>query len=170
MTLKINPNYLVLPGVLIIAVLLVKLTVDTKQSTVTDNHEVIYSQVTDKPFQDVVDDAEFAISEKNFRITNQLKIGKAVRERGNNEFPENNVILFCNIQYAEKMLLLEPDYLNYCPGQIAIRQAADHVVVSAPLVPYGQGESINALVDEVNQLIIEAVDFSAKDWQTHEAL
>lgn len=122
----------------------------------------------EKSFIDAAEDAAFAISERNFRITNTLRIGNAIRERGNITFPENDVILFCNIQYAESMLELEPDYINYCPGQITVREiSANEVIISAPLVPlHPDNQQLNVLVNEVNQLISESVEFAAENWQT----
>ncbi len=121
---------------------------------------------TDKAFQDVVDDAEFAISERNFRITNTLKIGNAVKKRGNKDFPENDVILFCNIQYAEEMLTIDPSYVNYCPGQITVREEGDKIIISAPMVPLSfRNEKLDDLIKDVNRLVKEAVEFSAQDWQ-----
>ena len=70
-----------------------------------NENEQIYEKKSKKTFANVVQDAEFAITENNFRITNRLHIGKAIKERGNIDFPQNEVILFCNLTIAEKMLM-----------------------------------------------------------------
>lgn len=143
-----------------------------EQSSVSSaeyNHssEEFVTATSDKAFLDAAEDAAFAISERNFRITNTLRIGNAIRERGTEAYPENDVILFCNIRYAELMLDLEPEYVNYCPGQITVREAANNqVIISAPLVPkHPTNTELNELVDEVNQLITESVEFAAQTWQ-----
>ena len=43
--------------------------------------DLIVRYTTEKPFSDVVDDLEFAIQERNFRITGHNKIGSVIRER-----------------------------------------------------------------------------------------
>jgi len=128
----------------------------------------VYQRKAMKRFADVVDDAEFAITERNFRITGRLHIGSAIRERGNPSFPDNEVLLFCNVTFAERMLTLNPEYVNFCPGRIAIRGTDGAVIISAPLVPPDSSNAeLNELVDTVNKLIIDAVDFAAEEWLRH---
>ena len=43
--------------------------------------------VTDKPFADVVEELEFAITERNFRITGYNKVGSAMRRVDRTEAP-----------------------------------------------------------------------------------
>ena len=138
----------------------------TKPSLATVINEQFITVRTNKTFMDATEDAAFAISERNFRITNTLRIGHAVRERGRDEFPENDVILFCNIHYAELMLDLESDYVNHCPGRITIREAPDdEVIISAPLVPlHENNQELNSFINEVNQFVIERVVFDAENW------
>ncbi len=134
--------------------------------SVLDGEKFIQA-VTDKPFQDTVDDASFAITERNFRVTNTLRIGNAIRVRGNKEFPQNDVILFCNIQYAEQMLELDPSYVNFCPGQITVREDINNkVIISALLVPlHKDNDALNDIVNKVNALVEESIEFAAEDWQ-----
>ena len=47
-----------------------------------------YKKTTIKLLSDIVDDAEFAITERNFRIVNRLHIGKAIRDRGYPDYPD----------------------------------------------------------------------------------
>ena len=140
--------------------------VGNKNSTAVQTGD-FFRLSSEKSFIDAAEDAAFAISERNFRITNTLRIGNAIRERGTAGYPENDVILFCNIRYAELMLDLDPEYVNYCPGQITIREAPDNqVIISAPLVPrHPTNNELNNYVDEVNQLIIESVEFASESWQ-----
>ncbi|NIR94830.1 MAG: DUF302 domain-containing protein, partial [Gammaproteobacteria bacterium] len=64
---------------------------------------------------EVLEDAEFAISERNMRITDRLHIGRAIRDRGYEDFPDYEIILFCSLTYARRMLELEPEFINFCP-------------------------------------------------------
>ena len=124
-----------------------------------------YESRTEKSLAQVLDDAEFAITERNFRITGRLHIGKGVRERGNTDFPDYEVILFCNLSYAERMLELEPEYVNYCPGRISFRSHGDAIIISASLVPEDpENLQLNTLVKKINRLIREIVDFSVQEW------
>lgn len=163
-----NPSKVIYPIIIIALSALLCFYIVKSGSDNIDNptDETFIEMKTNKTFQDVADDAEFAISERNFRITNTLKIGNAIKVRGNKTFPENNVILFCNIQFAEDMLAIDPSYVNYCPGQIAVREEGDKVVISAPLVPLSHhSEDLDSMVNEVNRLVREAVEFSAEEWQ-----
>lgn len=125
----------------------------------------LYQGQTDKPLKQVLEDAEFAITERNFRITGRLHIGEGIRERGNSEFPDYEVILFCNLTHAEHMLELDPEYVNYCPGRISFRSKNNIIIVSAPLLPGNPGNAqLNLLLKKINQLIREIVDFSIQEW------
>lgn len=124
-----------------------------------------YSVTTDKSIQEVLDDIEFAITERNLRITNRLHIGKTIRERGNSEFPDYEIILYCSLTFAEKMLELNPDYINHCPGRITVRKINNQVIITAPLWP----DDINNVelkqhVLQMNKQVREIVDFATKDW------
>ena len=128
--------------------------------------ELFIHKITNKPFIDAAEDAAFAISERNFRVTNTLRIGNAVRERGREDFAEYDVILFCNIQFAERMLELDPSYVNFCPGQIAVWEQDGQVHISAPLVPeHDHLEELTEIVTTINELVIESVEFAAEEWQ-----
>ena len=99
------------------------------------------------------------------RITGTLNIGKAIRERGNNNFPDYEVIMFCNLSYAKQMLELEPEFINSCPLKITIRDAGKDYVITAPLLPENtNNEEMNKLTVKINSLIREIVEFSAEDW------
>ncbi|NIQ11060.1 MAG: DUF302 domain-containing protein, partial [Gammaproteobacteria bacterium] len=49
------------------------------------------------------------------RITDRLHIGRAIRDRGYEDFPDYEIILFCSLTYARRMLELEPEFINFCP-------------------------------------------------------
>jgi len=124
-----------------------------------------YQVETDKAFEEVLDDTIFAITERNFRITSHLHIGKAIRDRNNPGFPEYEVLLYCNLVYAKKMLDLDPDMINSCPGRITIRQSDDRIIITAPLWPEQmKDKTLKTHMQKMNVLIREIVDYAADDW------
>lgn len=126
----------------------------------------IYERTTPKPVTETVEDVEFAVTERNFRITGQLHVGKGIRERDRIAFPEHEVVLFCNLGLARRMLELDPGFINYCPGRVAVRESAGTTHISAPLLPetVGQGPELAALVRRTNVLIREIVDYATEEW------
>jgi uncharacterized protein (DUF302 family) len=136
-------------------------------STLVNAHEQqdFYSVTTNKTLQDVLEDTEFAITEHNIRITGRLHIGKTIQERGKAEFPNYEIIMYCSLAFAEKMLELSPHYINSCPGRITVREENEHLVITAPLWP----EDISNLelkqhMQKMNNIVREIVDFAAKNW------
>lgn len=125
----------------------------------------IYERETRKPLSEVVEDAEFAIVERNFRVTGNLHIGKAIRERDGGDFPDYEVVLFCNLGYAREMLELNPEFVNFCPGRVTVRGAGAATIVSAPLLPQNTGDPrLDALMKKLNTFIREIVDYAAESW------
>lgn len=133
-----------------------------KQPDIADS---IYTARTDKNFSDVVEDVEFAITERNYRIVNTLKIGKAIQERGYSEFPQNTVILFCNLSFARSMLEIEPDYLNHCPARISVRETRDNVLIGGHLFPEsGYNQALDEIIRNTNSDIVEIVNYASREW------
>ncbi len=126
----------------------------------------IYTRATHKPVQEVMEDVEFAISERNFRVTSQLHVGHGIRERDKIAFPDYEVILFCNLGLARKMLELDPGYINYCPGRITVRGAGDTTHIAAPLLPEhpAQDAELATLVRDTNAQLRAIVDFGTENW------
>ncbi|MFT5132077.1 MAG: hypothetical protein ACI9SC_000540 [Gammaproteobacteria bacterium] len=126
-------------------------------------------RITSKSVAEIMVDAEFAITERNFRINNRLHIGKAISLRTESGFPDFEVILFCNLNYAKKMLELAPDFISYCPQRLAIRDVGQQRIITASLIPQNTSNQIlNAVTGEINKLVTEIVDFAADDWQALE--
>ena len=65
-----------------------------------------YQAETNKPYDDVLAELEIAISEHNFRITGHSRVGKVIRERGTQNFPEYDTVQFCNLTHAKTLLLI----------------------------------------------------------------
>ena len=92
------------------------------QESVLPSQSVV-TGVTDKPFEDVVFELDFAITERNFRITGRNTIGKGLRERGYSDFPNVEVIHFCNLEYAREVLLIDPGFVAQMPCRITVHEA-----------------------------------------------
>ena len=128
-------------------------------------HITTYEKTTLKALVEVMDDAVFAITERNMRVTGELHIGKAIRERGNKDFPDYEVIQFCNLSYAKEMLEMKPDYINYCPLKLTFRDIGEKILIAAPLLPEStENRKMDKLAVRINILIREIVDFAAEDW------
>ena len=129
------------------------------------NQTAYYQLSTEKALEEVLDDTVFAINERNFRITGHLHIGKGIRERKNPEFPDYEVLLYCNLDYAKKMLELDPEMINSCPGRITVRQDNEKVVITAPLWSVDmKNEELKLHMQNMNVLVREIVDYAADDW------
>jgi uncharacterized protein (DUF302 family) len=130
----------------------------------TTESDQLYERTTQKSLQDVLQDTEFAIAENNFRITNRLHIGKAIKERGNQAFPQNEIILFCNLTLAEEMLKIEPRYINYCPYKITITDSDGYITIGTRLLP---SKTSNSKMDEVskniNKILLSMVEYAASE-------
>lgn len=124
----------------------------------------LYEKQTTKQFEDVLQDVEFIITEKNFRITNRMHIGEAIQERGAENFPRNEVILFCNLTLAEDMLLLEPRYINYCPYKIAIAEINGQIILSTLLLPENTGsKNLDAIAEKINKILRIMIEYGASE-------
>lgn len=130
----------------------------------TKESNQLFEKSTKKQFIDVIQDTEFAITENNFRITNRLHIGNAIQERGNTEFPQNEVILFCNLTLAEKMLIIEPRYINYCPYKITVTDSGGHIIIGTRLLPTKTGNrQMDKFSKMINKILRSMVEYAASD-------
>ena len=124
----------------------------------------LYTRETTKSPAEVVEDLEFAITERNFRVTGVLHVGRGIRERGADAFPDYDVILFCSLSLARKMLEQDPGYINFCPGRITVR-GGDQTVISAPLLPASPANPLlTHLVEDINVQIRQIVDYGTEPW------
>lgn len=124
----------------------------------------IYEIKTNKSFLDVIQDSEFAITENNFRITNRLHIGSAIKKRGNENFPQNEVILFCNLTLAEEMLRIDPRYINYCPYKITITEHEGNILIGTRLLPINtRNKEMDKVAKSMNKTLRLMVEYAASD-------
>lgn len=116
--------------------------------------------VTPKSFDDVILELDFAITERNFRITGRNTIGKGLRERGYEDFPEVEVIHFCNLEYAREVLLLDPGFVAQMPCRVTVHRERDQTVVSLVLLPEDHPDPrVNAFAHRMNGVLREILAF-----------
>ncbi|MFO1350560.1 MAG: DUF302 domain-containing protein [Gammaproteobacteria bacterium] len=120
-----------------------------------------YRAVTQHPFDDVLADINFAISQHNFRITGGNHIGGAIGERLGKSFPRSEIIHFCNLEYARRMLEAAPDNLLHMPCKIVVYERNGEVVIETQLLPEHDA-NIGALNAEINGMLREIVDYAAQ--------
>ena len=130
----------------------------------------IYKKFSEKNYIDTIQDVEFAITESNFRIINRINIGEAIQERKEKIFPRNEVILFCNLSIAEKMLALEPDFINFCPYKITISEkpgasnSSKTVMIATNLLPTKtESPEINKFSVNMNEILRKMIEYAASD-------
>jgi uncharacterized protein (DUF302 family) len=118
---------------------------------------------TAKPFKDVIEELEFAISEQNFRITGRNAIGAEIRKRGYPNFPEVEIIHFCNLEHARYVLELDPRFVAHMPCRIAVYQEGNHTVIIAMLLPEDhKDQRVNKFARTINRIIREIVDIAVE--------
>ncbi len=116
--------------------------------------------VTGKSFDDVILELDFAITERNFRITGRNTIGKGLRDRGYADFPDVEVIHFCNLEYAREVLLLDPGYVAQMPCRVTVHRERGRTVVSLVLLPEDHPDPrVNAFAQRMNVLLREILAF-----------
>lgn len=119
----------------------------------------IYRQTSQKAFNTVIDDLLFAISQNNFRLTEQSNIGQAIAEREEKSFPKITVLHICNLTYAQALLEKQIASPLHMPCRISIRQEGNSVVIETLLLPANAAQQ--ALVDEINQILQNIVNTGA---------
>lgn len=138
--------------------------ITTPKNSATLIDGIFYSRSTTKTFEDALLDLEFAIAEENFRIIENLKIGKAIQERGNEQFPKNEVVVFCNLRHAEKLLLIYPEFITYCPFRATVREHDNSVIVATMLLPeQDNNKAYKLLAENINDILQDIVNYAAED-------
>ncbi len=137
----------------------------TLAACTNESSNQIYEKTSKKTFVEVIQDSEFAITENNFRITNRLHIGDAIQKRGNIDFPQNEVLLFCNLTIAEEMLKIEPRYINYCPYKITATEKADgEILVGTRLLPVKtDNKKMDEIAKKINNILRSMVEYAASE-------
>jgi uncharacterized protein (DUF302 family) len=120
-----------------------------------------YRVVTHRPYADVLDDINFAISQHNFRITGGNHIGGAIGERLGKPFPQSEIIHFCNLEYAHRLLEAAPDYLLHMPCKVVVYEHHGEVVIETQLLPEND-PALGSLGIEINGILRAIVDYAAQ--------
>lgn len=147
---------------LIILLILVHLSGCTNQPPI----EVAryYQGQTSKPYDDVLQELEIAISEHNFRITGHSRVGKVIRKRGAKGFPEYDTIQFCNLTHAKEMLELSPHAIRHMPCNVVTYQYARKTIVKVRLLPDDpDNPKLDQFYDKMNQKLQAIVDFAVEE-------
>jgi uncharacterized protein (DUF302 family) len=125
--------------------------------------QIIHKEIRTKSFEDVVFDLEFAITQRNFRITARNDIGQGIRERGVKNFPNAIIIHFCNLTFARKALQLDPLLITYMPCRMAVYDDGGRVIVSTALLPENSSNAqINAFSRRMNDILRRIIRFAVK--------
>ncbi len=103
---------------------------------------------------------EFAITERNFRITGRNSIGKGLRDRGYEDFSEVEVIHFCNLEYVYEALHIDPAFIAQMPCRITVHTEETKTVVSLILLPEDHiNDRVNDFSRRMNVILREIGDF-----------
>lgn len=115
---------------------------------------------TDKSFASVIQELEFAITDHNYRITGRNTLGKALRERGYEDFPDIEVILFCSVEQAREVLELDPGFIAMMPCRATVHEQEGRRVVSMVLLPESHPDPrVAAFAQRVNGVLKEILSF-----------
>lgn len=124
------------------------------------DHVVRYT--VDKPFDDVVFELNFAITDHNFRITGRNSIGSGLRERGYKDFPNVEVIHFCSLELAREVLLLDPGFVAHMPCRVTVHEEKGRTVISLIKLPLDSHDPrVNDFARRMNATLTEIVEFAA---------
>lgn len=125
----------------------------------------VYRAETSKPFDEVVADAEFAISEQNFTLTARSEIGKTIGRLYAEDFPEVTALQFCNLELAREILSALPEFSLHMPCKIVIYQQADKVIVQTqfPALKPTNPE-ISKKTAQIKRQIRNIVDFASTEY------
>lgn len=123
----------------------------------------IYRTSSDKKFDEVVADAEFAISEQNFILISRNDIGRAIREAEESDFPEVTILQFCNLDYAKEVLSSNPGFSRHMPCRINIYQSNGKVIVESQFPKSTSGNpELKKLISKAKGQIIEIINFATQ--------
>ena len=133
---------------------------DGSQPT-ADKGGLVTRYSTAKTFDDVVFELNFAITERNFRITGRNTIGEGLRKRGYEDFPNIEVIHFCSLELAREVLLIDPGFVAQMPCRITVHEQGDHTVVSVIRLPVDHHDQrVNEFARRMNRTLLDIAEFA----------
>ena len=126
-----------------------------------ESTDLIVRYVVDKPFSDVIFELNFAITERNFRITGRNTIGEGLRKRCYENFPNIEVIHFCSLEKAREVLMIDPGFVAQMPCRIAVHEQGGKTVISLITLPLDHPDPrVNDFARRMNAILTEIVEFT----------
>lgn len=130
-------------------------------SSIHADAQIIHKETRTKSFENVIFDLEFAITQRNFRITARNNIGRGIRERGVKNFPNAMIVHFCSLTLARKALQLDPLLITHMPCRMAVYDGGNRVIVSTTLLPENSNSAqINAFARRINGILRWIIRFA----------
>ncbi len=130
----------------------------------SDNEELIVRFKTEKTFEDIIQELDFSITEKNFRITGRNTVGKGLRNRGYENYPDIEVIHFCSLDVAKEVLDIDPGFVAQMPCRVTVHEEEDFVVVSLILLPLNHKDPrVNEFAKKMNATLREIVAYALEE-------
>ena len=125
-----------------------------------DSESLILRFKTDKTFADVIQELEFSITERNFRLTGRNTVGKGLRKRGNDDYPDIEVIHFCSLDVAKEVLDIDPGFVAQMPCRVTVHEEKDYVIISLIQLPTDHKDPrVNDFAGRMNVTLREIVDY-----------
>ena len=151
--------------VFLLLVLLVSISVSAEDTPPSadklDSATKRYIVITQKPYDDVLDDLEFSISQHNYRITGRNQIGNAIAQSENIDYANSTIVYFCNLQAAREIYDINPEFLLHMPCRITLREERQSVIIEARLVPENDSE-LKEISLRINTMMRSIVDYAAE--------
>lgn len=137
------------------------LNASCSQSSLLLEQVQYYELETNKPYDEVLAETEIAIAEHNFRITGHSRVGKVIRERGADHYPEYDTLQFCNLSLAKQVLDITPRAINFMPCNIVLYQYQGKTIIRTHLLPEDTGISeLNQFARQMNPQLKAILDFA----------
>ncbi len=134
------------------------------QSPIHQERVSYYQLETVKPYSEVLAELEVAIAEHNFRITGHSRVGKVIRERGAENFPEYDTVQFCNLTLAKTVLDITPHAITYMPCNVVTYQLNGKTIIRTHLLPEDTDNStLNDFAKTMNLQLKQIIDFAAEN-------
>lgn len=125
---------------------------------------VYYQASTTKHYDDVLAELEIAISEHNFRITGHSQVGKVIRDRGTQNFPNYDTVQFCNLTHAKTLLEISPHSVRHMPCNIVTYEYQGKTIVKTLLLPVDTDNiALNRFSQKINKMLQAIVDFAVEN-------
>lgn len=128
---------------------------------ISPEQDLVVRYTVDKPFDEVVFELNFAITDHNLRITGRNNIGAGLRDRGYKDFPNVEVIHFCSLELAREVLLLDPGFVAHMPCRVTVHEEKGRTVISLIKLPLDSRDPrVNDFAQRMNAMLAEIVEFA----------